>query len=391
VEDSTPRIEAVLHSSINAIDATVWNSLSSEGVPFLRHEFLSALENAQAVGGNTGWIPRPLELRRDGRCIGAVPLYEKAHSYGEFVFDFAWANAYHQNGLSYYPKLVAATPFTPATGTRLLTASGEDPDCIRPLLVDALNTVLRDGPWSSLHVQFAVPGEIDVLAAQGFLPRIDCQFLWENRGYANFEDFLATFTAEKRKKANRERRRVREAGICHEWRDGATLDAGEWAVIHALLATTFHRHGHEPYLPAAFFVEVSRCPATEPRVLLARDGDAVVAAALFFRGKDTLYGRYWGCVEAYHSLHFETCYHQGIEYCIREGLKRFEPGTQGEHKIARGFVPTLTHSAHRIVDPRFEAAIARYLMAERSSIETYHQQAGEHTPFRRELDLNGQS
>jgi hypothetical protein len=379
------RYEAELHASINAIGAGEWNALEHGGVPFLRHEFLAALEHTGAVGDGTGWQPRPLALRRDGKLVGAIPLYEKTHSYGEFVFDFAWAHAYAQNGLPYYPKLVAATPFTPATGARLLTAPGEDSVEILRDLGEALDHILASGRWSSAHVQFARAHEVEALTAQGFLPRTDCQFLWENRGYDSFEAFLQTFTADKRKKANRERRRVREAGIHHEWRAGSTLDAHDWAVVHALLATTFHRHGHEPYLPAAFFEQVSRCPATEPRVLLAKAGDAVVAAALFFRGLDTLYGRYWGCVEAHHSLHFETCYHQGVEYCIQEGLQRFEPGTQGEHKIARGFAPTLTHSAHRIVDPRFEAAIRRYLDAERASVDAYFQSAGEHTPFRRDV------
>ncbi len=382
-----PPFQATLLKSIHEVPAAEWNGLELCGVPFVRHEFLAALEDTGALGGQTGWRPRPLTLRRHGALIGAVPLYEKDHSYGEFVFDFAWANAYAQHGLSYYPKLVAATPFTPATGPRLLLAPTEDAARVRTALGEALQSIVTEGRYSSLHVQFAQADEVAALKPAGFWPRIDCQFLWENRGYRDFDEFLATFTADKRKKAKRERRRVEEAGIRHEWRDGHTLDAGDWAVVHALLATTFHRHGHEPYLPADFFVQVSQNPVTEPRVLLACLGDGVVAAALFFRGTHTLYGRYWGCVDAYHSLHFETCYHQGIEYCIREGLQRFEPGTQGEHKIARGFAPTLTHSAHAIRDPRFAEAIGRYLQAERESIDAYYHQAGEHTPFRRDLDL----
>ncbi len=383
-----PRYEAQLHTSIDAISADEWNHLALGGVPFLRHEFLAALEHTGAVGGETGWQARPLALRRDGQLVGAMPLYEKTHSYGEFVFDFAWAHAYAEHGLRYYPKLVAATPFTPATGSRLLIAPGTDRSAIWAALGDALHQLTASGRWSSVHAQFAPADEVAALGACGFLPRTDCQFLWENRGYESFEAFLGTFTADKRKKAHRERRRVREAGIRHEWRDGSTLESEDWAVIHALLATTFHRHGHEPYLPAAFFEQVSRSPHTEPRVLLARTDEAVVAAALFFRGQETLYGRYWGCVEAHHSLHFETCYHQGIEYCIQEGLQRFEPGTQGEHKIARGFAPNLTHSAHHIVDTRFAAAIGRYLEAERASIDTYFHSAGAHTPFRRDLSFD---
>ncbi|MEI6459945.1 MAG: GNAT family N-acetyltransferase [Pseudomonadota bacterium] len=384
---AAPRYEATLLTSIDAVAATEWNALASNGVPFVRHEFLAALEHSGAVGGRTGWRPRPLLLRDNGRLVGAVPLYEKDHSFGEFVFDFAWANAYTQNGMDYYPKLVAATPFTPATGPRLLTHPAEEAPTLRAALVAALDAVMAAGVWSSLHIQFATESDVTALESGGFLPRIDCQFLWENKDYDSFDAFLGTFTADKRKKAKRERRRILEAGIRHEWRDGASLADADWAVIHALLATTFHRHGHAPYLPAAFFIEVSRHPATEPRVLLAHLGEQVVAAALFFRGADTLYGRYWGCTEAHHSLHFETCYHQGIEYAINEGLARFEPGTQGEHKIARGFAPTLTHSAHRLRDPRFATAIGRYLEEERASILHYRDSAGAHTPFRRDLPL----
>jgi uncharacterized protein len=387
----TPRaapLEATLADAVTSVSASEWNALDTAGVPFVRHEFLAALEHSGAVGGSTGWRPRPLLLRQEGLLVGAVPLYEKDHSYGEFVFDFAWAHAYAQSGLPYYPKLVAATPFTPATGPRLLTHPSADRGAVRAALAGALNALVAEGPWSSLHVQFAPADDIAALTPVGFLPRIDCQFMWENRGYRHFDDFLATFTADKRKKAKRERRRVIESGIRHEWRRGSSLDADEWNVIHALLATTFHRHGHDPYLPPAFFVAVSQHPATEPRVLLACRDDGVVAAALFFQGSDTLYGRYWGCVADYHSLHFETCYHQGIEYCIAEGLQRFEPGTQGEHKIARGFAPTRTHSAHRIADPRYAQAIGRYLAAERQSIEAYQAQADEHTPFRRDTALH---
>jgi predicted N-acyltransferase len=381
--DGGARSETVLVPSVRSVPAEEWNALDHDGVPFVRHEFLAALETSGAVGGRTGWRPCPLLLRRDGRLIGAVPLYEKDHSFGEFVFDFAWANAYAQHGLNYYPKLVAATPFTPATGPRLLVHPAADAEETRATLARALAELVSSGRWPSLHVQFATGEEIPALTAAGAMPRTDCQFLWQNDDFVDFDDFLATFTADKRKKSKRERRRVLESGIRHVWRAGSSLDQDEWTVVHALLATTFHRHGHEPYLPASFFTEVSRHPETEPQVVLACVGDGVVAAALFFRGATTLYGRYWGCVAEHHSLHFETCYHQGIEYCIQNGLTRFEPGTRGEHKIARGFAPTLTHSAHWIGDPRFATAIDRYLATERQSIDDYRAAAAAHTPFRR--------
>jgi predicted N-acyltransferase len=312
-----------------------------------------------------------------------MPLYEKSHSWGEFVFDFAWANAYARNGLAYYPKLVSATPFTPASGPRLLV----DPDfpAAREALAAALDAIAPS--CSSLHVQFATAEECAWLATRGYLARIDCQFHWHNRDYADFEAFLATFTSKKRKNVRQERRRVADAGIRFEWRAGDTLDESEWRAVHALHAATFRRHGNEPYLPVAFFIEASRTPEIRPQVLMAHAGDALVAIAIFFRGAHTLYGRYWGAAGDFHSLHFEACYHQGIEYCIRERLQHFEPGTQGEHKVARGFAPTLTQSAHRIEDPRYRDAIRRYLEAEREGVLAYAAEVESHVPYRAVPDL----
>ncbi len=377
---------ATSYASIDEVDAAQWNGLDHGGVPFLRHEFLAALEHSGAVAAATGWLPAHLAIREGTRLVGAMPLYAKSHSWGEFVFDFSWAQAYERHGLAYYPKLVATTPFTPATGPRLLLRPGADTERARAALVAALDA-LAPGT-SSVHVQFVTEEQSAALGRLGFLTRIDCQFQWRNRGYRDFEDFLATFTADKRKKARRERRRIEEAGVQFEWRDGATLSTPEWRQVHALHAATFHRHGRDPYLPIAFFLEVSRTPATSPQVLLARAGATLVAAAIFFRGERTLYGRYWGASGDFHSLHFEACYHQGIEYCIGAGLAQFEPGTQGEHKIARGFAPTLTHSAHLIRDPRFRDAIARFLAEERVSVLAYAAEAGSHVPFRADLKID---
>jgi predicted N-acyltransferase len=375
-------------ASIDEVAAGDWNALAEPcGVPFLRHEFLAALEHAGCVGEATGWRPRHVLARRGTRVVGALPLYEKTHSWGEFVFDFGWAQAYSRHGLQYYPKLVAATPFTPATAPRLLVAPGEDPDTVRAALLAGARDLLRSTGASSLHVQFAADADADWLQQRGLLGRIDCQFHWENRGYADFEAFLGTFTADKRKKAKRERRRVFESGIAFEWRAGGELSAQDWRAVHRLHADTFRRHGHEPYLNLAFFTEVARTLPGQPRVLLARRGGAIVATAIFFRGADTLYGRYWGADGDHHSLHFEACYHQGIEYCIGAGLRRFEPGTQGEHKLARGFAPALTRSAHEIAEPRFAQAIARFLDEERLAVRAYAREAGQHVPFRRSDEL----
>ncbi len=368
------------HREIDAIDAAAWNALASGGVPFLRHEFLAALEHSGCVSPATGWTPCHVTVHAGLRLVGALPLYRKTHSWGEFVFDFSWAQAYARNGERYYPKLVSATPFTPAAGARLLVLPGTDPEPVRAALIAGALAAVPQA--SSLQVHFPTLPEARWLATRGFLERIDCQFHWQNHGYGDFEDFLAGFTAEKRKKARRERRRVSEAGIRFEMCSGGELDALEWQRVYRLHAGTFHRHGHEPYLNPAFFAEVSRTLPGQPQVLLARRGRELVATALFFRGADTLYGRYWGAAGDYHSLHFEACYHQGIEYCIREGLNRFEPGTQGEHKLARGFSPTLTYSAHRVADPRFAAAIARYLEEERAAVRAYAADAHQHVPFR---------
>ena len=374
---------ATSHGSIDEIAANDWNALTLGGVPFLRHEFLAALEHSGAVSAATGWRPAHLAVRSGGRLVAAMPLYEKSHSWGEFVFDFAWANAYARNGLAYYPKLVAATPFTPATGPRLLIDPGFA--AARDALGAALDALAP--AYSSLHVQFGSADDCAWLATHGYLSRIDCQFHWQNRGYADFEAFLATFTSKKRKNVRQERRRVADSGIRFEWRAGDTLDANEWRAVHALHAATFRRHGNDPYLPLAFFVEASSNAAIRPLVLMAHSAAELAAVAIFFRSADVLYGRYWGAAGDFHSLHFEACYHQGIEYCIREGLERFEPGTQGEHKVARGFAPTLTQSAHRIEDPRFRDAIRRYLDEERAGVLAYAAEVGSHVPYRAAAEL----
>ena len=371
-------------SSIDEVSAAEWNALELGGVPFLRHEFLSAMESTGCVGRDTGWTPRHLTLRNTagGRLIAAMPLYEKEHSWGEFVFDFSWAQAYARYGDHYYPKLVAATPYTPATGHRLLLHPDAPAVATRKALLKALQALTTELGASSVHAQFPTEAEALELEAAGWLPRIDCQFHWTNPGYADFDAFLATFTAEKRKKAKRERRRVAEQGITFEIRPGHELDAATWATVYALHAGTFHRHGHQPYLSLAFFLKVSQQLPDAVRIVLARLGPQIVATAILFQGRDTLYGRYWGAAGEFNSLHFETCYYQGIEYAIGAGLTRFEPGTQGEHKIARGFSPSVTHSSHYIADPEYRRAIAAYLREERAGVRRYIESAEHHVPYK---------
>ncbi len=372
-------MRAELSHSIEAFDAREWNRLVGSDYPFLRHEFLLAAEQSGCVSAATGWTPRHVAVRNArGRLKGAMPLYEKTHSWGEFVFDWSWAQAYHQAGFDYYPKLVSAVPFTPAPSPRLLAAD----DHTRAALLDAALGFARERGHSSLHVLFPLDTELDDLRDAGLKIRKDCQFHWQNRGYRSFDGFLETFSAAKRKKVRRERRRVREQGIRFRRLDGQSLDRATWTDIYELISMTFLRRGSMPYFSLEFFVEVSsRLPQALLVVLAERDGEAV-AAAVFFRGGKRLYGRYWGAAARYNALHFETCYYQGIEYCIEHGLEVFEPGTQGEHKISRGFLPVETWSAHWLERPEFFSAVGRYLRSESRHVDDYIDAVNAHSPYR---------
>jgi len=370
--------------SLADIPANEWNALQLHGNPFVRHEFLYALEHSGCATSATGWQAHHLVLRDAGKLIGAAPLYLKDHSWGEFVFDFSWANTYARLGLPYFPKLVCAVPFTPATGPRLLIAPNADASAVRRRLVAAMCAIADERSLSSVHLLFAdEPSQASAQESE-FLQRQDCQFHWSNRDYRTFDDFIATFRADKRKKLLRERRRVLEAGIRFDVRHGGQMNNDDWDIAFALSALTFARHGHEHYLNVEFFKIIARAMPEAVVVIRATHGADTVAVAICFRGDDTLYGRYWGAGGDFHSLHFETCYLQGIEYCIAHGLQRFEPGTQGEHKVARGFEPTYTRSAHWIADSRLRSAIAAHLAREREAVTHYADEVREHLPFHRE-------
>jgi uncharacterized protein len=369
-------------TGIRDIPAAQWNALAG-GNPFLRHEFLSALEETGCASPGTGWGAQHVVLFDEHGLAAAAPLYLKAHSWGEFVFDFAWARAFEQQGLEYFPKLVCAIPFTPATGPRFLCRPGLPAVPLRAALLAALSERAQSEGLSSAHALFVDEAGRGASAEAGWLLRRDCHFQWHNRGYRDFADFLDAFSAEKRKKARRERRRVLEQGIEFRTLDGTQLEDELLERIYAFHALTFIRHGHTPYLNRGFFSRVARALGTDFFVKLAVYGGAPVAAAVFFRSADTLYGRYWGSDEAYHSLHFETCYYQGIDYCIEHGLQRFEPGTQGEHKIARGFEPAITWSAHWIANAPLRRAIGAYLAREGEAIDAYARDADAHAPFRK--------
>ncbi len=376
-------------TSLEAITPGEWNALNARNDPFLRHEFLVAAERHGCVCAASGWEPRHLLLREGGRLIGAMPLYLRHDSWGEFVFDWSWAQAWQRLGLSYYPKLSCAVPFTPATGDRLLVAPGQHPGRIRRALLEAALGLARSLEVSSLHVLFPRADELDSLRDGGLLLRQDTQFHWHNEGDGDFEAFLARLSSAKRKKIRRERRRIVEQGIEHVVRRGDQMTDALWEQAWGFSARTFLRRGRPPYLNLAFFQEIGRSMGEQVVVILAEHQGIPIAGAICLRSDDTLYGRYWGALDDFHSLHFETCYYQGIDYCLAHGLASFEPGTQGEHKVARGFLPVATGSAHWVADARLRAALADHLVAERRHVQQYMDEVQAHSPYRQPEDLPG--
>ena len=371
-------MKVTVHDSISSLAREDWDALAGDEYPFLKHAFLDLAERTGSVSPDAGWTPRHLTLQDGGKLRAAMPLYEKTHSWGEFVFDWAWARAYEQAGLDYYPKLVSAVPFTPAPSTRILRADNNDSEAVH-LLLSAATRLATETNCSSVHVLFPTSDEIALFADAGLLIRKDCQFHWHNRGYEKFDDFLATFTSAKRKKAKRDRRRVAENGIRFR---RLRLDSEAWSTVYALIARTFMLRGSLPYFNQGFFEGLSTNLPDNILVIMAEKDDMPVAAAVFYESDTTLYGRYWGSDGHFDALHFETCYYQGIDYCIETGKQCFEPGTQGEHKISRGFSPVETWSAHWLAHPQFADAIGRYLDEEGRHIENYIETVDAHTPYK---------
>jgi predicted N-acyltransferase len=371
-----------ISTSISDIDPDAWDALDANGAPFLRHAFLAALERTGCVGGQTGWIPAPVTLYDERGLAAAAPVYVKTHSFGEFVFDFSWAQAYAQHGLDYYPKLVVGSPFTPATAPRLLVRPGADAPALRANLIRAIETLARSRGCSSVHALFVSDDDARAFADVDWLGRFDVQFHWTNQGYRDFDHYLESFTTRFRKNARRERRRLEEADLVCETLLGP--DLGEHAIdeVYDLHRDTFLRHGHEPYLTRGFFRSLPGVLGEKLMIKRARRGTETVAAAVFYWSDDALFGRYWGTIEQHNGLHFELCYHQGIDFCIERGIRRFEPGTQGEHKVSRGFVPRRTWSAHWIAHPAFRGAIADYLKREGAQVDRYSHEIDKHVPYR---------
>ena len=376
-------LRSTIIGNISEVCSEDWDALAGTEQPFLRHAFLEALERHGCVGKHWGWLPRHLLLHDGERLVGAMPQYLKTNSYGELVFDWDWAEAYRRSGLAYYPKLVAAVPYTPATGARLLIAPDVDREAIARTLIEAAISHAKAIKVSSLHWLF--PNEIDcnTLAAQGLLIRTDCQFHWHNRGYRDFEHYLDHFTSAKRKNIRRERRRVQESGISIRQFYGEQLSETQWQIVYRHYASTFARLGGHATLSLAFFRDISQHLPGQVVIFLAEQAGRPVASAICLRDKHSLYGRHWGCDEHFDNLHFELCYYQGLDYCIRHGLQRFDPGAQGEHKISRGFLPTATWSAHWIAHPEFRSAITDFLQRETRTMQDHIKTLGEHTPFKR--------
>ncbi|WP_420427068.1 GNAT family N-acetyltransferase [Algiphilus sp.] len=370
------------HHAIRDIPAAQWDALFDAGYPFTRHAFLAALEDSGSVAADSGWEPEHVALYDDsGRLCAAAPHYRKHHSYGEFVFDFQWADAAYRIGCEYYPKGLCAIPFTPSGGPRL----GARDATSKAALARALHHNGAMCGLSSEHILFAQPDDAEALGKAGFLLREDVQFHFRNRGYASFDDYLAALSSAKRKKIRRERRRVQEeAGVHFRVVPGDALDDAAWARIYALYAHTYHVRGQSPYLREAFWQQYGRAPGTPVRVVLGERDDEIIACALCVQGADALYGRHWGCADDIHSLHFETCYYQGIAYCIEQGLSRFDAGTQGGHKLMRGFEPVLTYSLHWLAEPRLHQAVEDFLRRERAAVEDGRDRLeSEHSAYRR--------
>jgi len=363
--------------SLARIPVGEWNHLAG-GDPFLSHEFLSALHETGCAAGATGWHPQYLLLRSGAALAGAMPLYLKEHSYGEYVFDWAWADAYHRHGIAYYPKLLSAIPFTPVTGARLLAATDTDRD---RLIRGALELARKLGV-SSLHCLFPTAAEARRLCKQGMMPRTTVQFHWTNHDYANFDAFLASFSHDKRKKVKQERRKTADAGIRFRWLEGDEIREQDWAFFHRCYRQTYREHRSTPYLNLEFFCRIGAALPRHLVLILAERDDAPIAAALNVRSGSRLCGRHWGALQHHPALHFETCYYQGIEYCIARGIATFEGGSRGEHKLARGLLPVETCSAHWLAHPEFAAAVDQFLARETHGMKQYVDEMTDRSPFR---------
>lgn len=379
-------VQLAVHADPAAVDAAQWNALlerQPQPTPFMRHEYLRALHDSGSAVPATGWTLQLLTLQRDGELLAGCSAWRKAHSYGEYVFDWAWAEAYRRHGLRYYPKLVVAVPFTPVAGSRLLAVDERS----RRRLLAAVQALAAQSQCSSAHLLFGDDADLATAAAAGWLQRRSVQFHWHNRAdrpYADFDEFLRGLQRDKRRKIAQERRRVAEAGVTFTVHEGVQIDAPLWAFFYRCYANTYAAHGGAPYLSPAFFAGMQRDLSAHWVLFVASVGGERIAASLIAvdAARGLAWGRYWGCTRQLPCLHFEACYYQPLAWCIARGFRRFEGGAQGEHKLARGLLPAATASAHWLAHPAFADAVARYLAHEDAGIDAYVDELREHSPFR---------
>jgi len=372
-----------LHGSIHEIPISEWDACAGPDNPFVSHAFLGAVEDSGSAGARTGWLPRHAALRDPaGLLLACVPMYAKGHSYGEYVFDHGWARAYEQAGGHYYPKLQVASPFSPVTGPRLLIRPGAEMDV--ETVAGALAQACREMQLSSVHVTFCTEGEYGALGEAGWLQRLGVQYHWRNQGYSSFDDFLGALSSRKRKVLKRERRDANAAGLVFRTLRGAEIERTHWKAFYRFYESTVDRKWGSAYLTDKFFPLLSERLGDRVVLMLAEDGEKPVAGALNLVGTDTLYGRNWGCIGDYPFLHFELCYYRAIDFAIAHGLKTVEAGAQGEHKIQRGYLPSLTYSGHYIAHPGLRGAIGAHLERERPAVEAEMVALMELSPFKAE-------
>lgn len=381
-------MQCTVHNSISEISERLWNGLFDSRNPFVQHAFLLAMEESGSASMESGWQPRHLLLMDGDEPLAVLPLYAKYDSYGEFVFDWGWAEAYQRHGLNYYPKLVTAIPFSPVAGPRVGIAQSADPDMVLGALFSAIHQLAASEGYSSWHLLFPGVRLQQALVAMkdggAFLHREAVQFHWSNRGYRSFDDFLATLRSSRRKNIRRERRLVAGRGVTMERKQGADISDEEWQGFYRCYQSTYlKRSGHTGYLNRDFFERLRKTLPGALMLVVARRHGEIVASSLFLHDHRRLYGRYWGALQEVPNLHFEACFYQGIEYCIENGIQTFDPGTQGEHKLIRGFEPVKSASYHWIADGRFQQAIADFLNHEKRHTDDYQQQAESMLPYKR--------
>lgn len=368
-------------NSLKDVNQKQWDALiqlQENTNPFLSFAFLHALHESGSACEKTGWKMTYICLWRKDQLVAAMPLYEKTHSYGEYVFDWAWADAYHRNGFDYYPKLLCAIPFTPVSGSRLLAIN----TTVKQILLSALINYQQSGNYSSTHILFPSQQDADLLCGSGYLLREGIQFHWRNNDYTNFEDFLSGLEYKKRKNIRAERRKIKLSGIEFQHVEGKAMTALDWAIFKRCYDQTYIDHRSSPYLNLDFFQRIGAAMPENIHLIFAKKGSTPIAASLLIHDKKTVFGRYWGCLESIPCLHFETAYYQAIEFCIANKIETFEGGAQGEHKMARGFLPQKTYSAHHLTEVRFSNAVEEFLQREKTGIDHYLNDLNERTPYK---------